>query len=155
MSPYQHDGAIFGLASRASEASRLDYNMVSLDNLWLTAYGGYIGVTTCRQPKSTAKLKSRRATLVVYPFSHSLLSTISLSNHQGMMVKVTFKDLMPIMGSRWLSTVNLPSLLLSLKYKSVEDLLQFLRKKTATMFLLLLPLNLTDSRTQLLPRGKR
>ena len=71
-----------------------------------------------------------------------------------MMVKVTFKDLMPLMGSRWLATAILPSLLLSLKYGSAEDLLQFLRKKTAPMFLLLLPLNVTGSGSQLLPRGK-
>ena len=99
---------------------RVGYNMVSLANLWLTAYGGYIGVTAGRQPKSTTKLKLRRTTMVVYLFSHSLLSVTSLDNSQGMMAKITFKDPIPVMCSRWISTANLPSLLLSLKYRFVE-----------------------------------
>ncbi len=116
---------------------------------------GLYWVTASRHPKGTEKIKLRRTTLVVYPFSHFFLSTTSLNNPQGIMVKFTSKDLMPVIGSRCLSTANLPSLLLSLKYRSAEELLQFLRKKTTQIFLPLLPLKLTGSRAKLLPRSKR
>ena len=97
--------------------------MVSLANLWLAAYGMYIGVTAGRQPKSTAKLKLRRTTLVVYLFSHFRKFATSLSNPQGIMAKTTLKYLMLVMGSRWLLTAKFPSLLLSLKYRYAEDLM--------------------------------